>query len=318
VQGVNFVGMTVADIERTTTLYQNATNVDLLNDGRLESDPLLNALTNRNNAAANTRLLRGVNAQLLLLQFDNPAASSLSMPSIDANGPGIAHLAFQAVEKSETYQKFLAGGAQHIGSPEMMKNPRTQVSYAYVRDSDELIVEIEHVDVEALELPAPPKNDIRIRHISLATQDMESLIDFYSILLETQNPRQSGYLFPNKGEFIDNISGLPESETEFAWFQVRNLELEIIQYHNPQPAEQKNMRPFDAPGFNMIVFDVANLDDARKLFIEAGGEIVVESGALKGEQIFLGRDPDGNLLGFQALDASSPFSAKNFKDNGLG
>jgi catechol 2,3-dioxygenase-like lactoylglutathione lyase family enzyme len=318
VTGVNFVGMTVTDIEQSTVLYQNATSVQVVHEDRLIKDPLLEKLTGRESASLTTRLMRGVNAQVMFMQFDNPSAAALNAPTINANGPGIAHFAFQAVDNTQTYQKFLSGGAKHIGSHKMMTNPRTHVSYAYVRDNDDTIVEIEHVDIEALALPEPPKNEIRMRHISLATGNMERAIDFYSALLETKNPRRSGYLFNNKGEFIDNVSGLPESEVEFAWFQVRNLELEIIQYHNPKPKEQKGNRPIDASGFNMIVFNVSDLDDAKSMLLEAGGTLEIDSGEFDGEQIFFGRDPDGNLLGFQSLDANSPFSAKNFKDNGLG
>jgi catechol 2,3-dioxygenase-like lactoylglutathione lyase family enzyme len=310
--------MTVSDIEATTKLYQDASQVERVKSKRIENDTTYQTLAQREQVSLTTQLIRSVNAQLLLMQFDSPSSEAQKSRSVDANAVGIAHLAFQAVDKTQTYEKFLSGGAEHIGSLEMMTNPRTHVSYAYVHDKDDLIIEVEHVDIEALELPQPPKNEIRIRHISLATANMERLIDFYSALLETENPRQSGYLFPNSGEFIDNVSGLPDSEVEFAWFQVRNLELEIIQYHNPEPENKLNTRPIDATGFNMIVFDVKDVARAKQLFLEAGGTLVMDAGHLAGEPVFFGRDPDGNLLGFQALSEASPYSAKNFKDNGLG
>jgi catechol 2,3-dioxygenase-like lactoylglutathione lyase family enzyme len=317
VEGVNFIGMTVSDLDATTSLYQDATNVQVVMDDRIENDLVFNELVGRDGAAVSTRLLTGVNAQLLLMQFDNPSTQAINTRSIDSNGPGIAHLAFQVILKTQTYQKFLEGGATHIGSLEMMKNPKSQVSYAYIRDKDNIIVEIEHVDIDALDLPAPPKNDRRIRHISLATSDMDRAVTFYETLLQTENPRRYGHFFHNESEFIDNVSGLPESETEMAWFQVRNLELELIQYHNPVPPTLE-VKPLDATGFNMIVFDVTNIQAARDIFVQAGGKVVLEPSTVFGGEAFFGRDPDGNLLGFQALDPKSPFSAKKFKDNGLG
>ena len=120
------------------------------------------------------------------------------------------------------------------------------------------------------------------------------------------------------GEMVDDVSGIPGAKIEMAWFQLRNLELEIIQYHEPETPPLSEPRPFDALGYNMIVFDVTDLTAAREKLIAAGGEVVLETQSLQGGQIFFGRDPDGNLIGFQTLPADSPYSSKQFKDNGLG
>jgi catechol 2,3-dioxygenase-like lactoylglutathione lyase family enzyme len=317
VAGVNFVGVTVSDLNQTEKLYRDATEIQVVKSDTITDHPLIDALAGRSGVSAQTRLMKGVNAQVLLMQFDNPSEQAKKHHVINANGPGLAHLAFQVADKTQTYQKFLAGGAKHIGDKEMLKNPKTQVSYAYVRDLDNVIVEVEHVDIESLNLPKPPKNNRRIRHISLATTDMDRLIDFYSILLETQNPRQFGHMFHHKGERVDKVSGLKDSETEMAWFQVRNLELEIIQYHNPVPRVSVTSRPLDAIGYNMVVFDVTDLNAAKEKFVTAGGKIVSEKQEWNEGEIFFGHDPDGNLLGFQTLAATSIYSAKNFKNNGL-
>ncbi|WP_299082480.1 VOC family protein [uncultured Paraglaciecola sp.] len=318
VEGVNYVGMTVRDLDRSEKLYSDAADVQVVQNGVIENHPLINELTQRADTSIKTRLMKSVNAQVLFMEFAQPSEAAKNTVPIKANGPGLAHLAFQVVDRTETYQQFLAGGAKHIGAKEMWKNPKTHVSYAYAFDLDDAIVEVEHVDVAALDLPKPPANDRRIRHISLATLDMPRLIDFYSILLETKDPRRWGRFFHNSGESLDKVSGLPDSETEMAWFQVRNLELEIIQYFNPEAKALNKPRPIDATGFNMIMFDVTNLTAAKAKFLEAGGTLVKEGQTFTDGETFFGRDPDGNLLGFQALPAASPFSAKNFKNNGMG
>lgn len=317
IEGVNYVGMAVSDLERSEKLYRDATEIQLIEAGKLNDNALINEVAQRSGVTARTKLLRGVNAQVLLMQFDDPSEKAKASNFVDANGPGLAHLAFQVIDTTQTYQKILAGGARHIGDKEMVTNPKTHVSYAYVRDPDNIMIEIEHVDIEKLNLPMPPKNARRLRHVSLATTDMERLIDFYSILLETENPRRSGQYFHNSGEPVDKISGLKDSEMEMAWFQVRNLELEIIQYHNPAPKVLDAPRPIDATGFNMIMFDVTNLETAKQMLLDAGGSVVTKTHLLNGGKTFFGRDPDGNLLGFQTLAAKSPFSAKNFKNNGM-
>lgn len=317
IEGVNYVGVTVSDLDQTEKLYRESADIQVVLKGEFSDHPVINELAGRSGVSAKTRLMRGVNAQLLFMQFENPSEAARNYHSMDANGPGIAHLAFQVIDKTETYQLFLAGGATHIGSRDMVTNPKTHVSYAYVNDKDDIIVEIEHVNIEPLNLPKPPKNDRRIRHISLATMDMDRAVDFYSALLETEDPRRLGYFFHNEGEFLDKVSGLPESETEMAWFQVRNLELELIQYYNPEPKAPLSPKPIDATGYNMIVFDVTDLDAAKAKFVAAGGVMVTEPKMLNDGDVFFGRDPDGNLLGFQTLPMGSPFSAKNFKNNGL-
>ena len=318
VTGINYVGLAVSDLDQSEKLYHQSAGMQPELDGLISDDPVVDTLTNRRGVSAKTRLLRGVNAQVLMMQFESPSQAAKQAPLVDVNGPGIAHLAFQVVNTTQTYQKFLAGGATHVGALEMFENPRSHVSYAYVRDTDNTLVEIEHVNVAALELPAPPKNERRIRQISIATTDMDRIVAFYSMLLETENPRRLGSLIKLSGEMVDDVSGIPGAEIEMAWFQLRNLELEIIQYHQPITQPLSEPRPFDALGYNMIVFDVTDLAAAREKLLAAGGAIVLDAQPMQGGHIFFARDLDGNLIGFQTLPARSPYSSKNFKDNGLG
>ena len=197
----------------------------------------------------------------------------------------------------------------------MHLNPKNPVTYGYTKDLDQAIVEIEHVDVATLKLATPPKNEYRLRHVSLATTNMKRAVNFYSTLLETKHPRQAGRLFSLKGEKIDQISGLENSEIAMAWFQTRNLELEIIQYLNPKP-NALAPRPFDAAGYNLIMFNVTDLSALKTKLLAAGGQIILDEVIWDNTETLFARDPDGNLLGFQSLGVDSPYSAKHFKDNG--
>jgi hypothetical protein len=94
------------------------------------------------------------------------------------------------------------------------------------------------------------------------------------------------------------------------------MELEIAQYVSHPTDTPKTPRPIDALGYNMIVFDVTDLTTAKEKLIAAGGTIETEALPLDGGEIFFGRGPDNNLLGFQQLTKSSLYSAKNFKDDG--
>jgi hypothetical protein len=146
---------------------------------------------------------------------------------------------------------------------------------------------------------------------------MDRIVDFYSVLLEEKHPRRIGRLKALSGEKIDQVSGLKNSEIVMSWFQTRNLELEIIQYKSHPTTPSETPRPFDALGYNLIMFDVTDLNAAKEKLLTAGGSLVADDRMLDGHKVVLGRDPDGNLLGFQVISADSAYSSKHFKDNGI-
>lgn len=317
IKGVHYVGMSVSNLSNSSDLYQKAFNVQTV--GKETNGTLFdNHLIAPENALVSSQLLKSANAQLRLMQFHQPSEHAMHAHHVGPNGPGIAHVCFQVNKNTQAYQTFLAGGATSIGSEEMVQvNPKNPVYYAYAYDDDKIMVEVEHVDVPKLNLPTPPKNDYRIRHVSLATNDMDRAVKFYSTLLETKNPRRAGRLLKLQGDKVDQITGFNDTKIQMAWFQVRNLELEIIQYYNPAPTTLSMPRPIDALGYNMIVFDVTDLEQVKNKIKTAGGTIVSEPVPADGGQIMYARDLDGNLLGFQTLPKHSLLSATNFKDNGI-
>ena len=314
IQGVHYIGLSVANIERSANFYSNATNVSKLDAGDFHDHSVINELAGRKGVKASTQLLRSVNAQIRLMQFENPSEAATAASPVKVYGPGIAHLCFQVAKATNVYERFLKAGGVHIGHRDIQVNPRTHVGYAYAHDLDQTIVEIEEVDVEKLDLPTPPKNKYRIRHISLATPDIERTASFYSSLLQVTNARRAG---PVSGEGTDKVSGEKGSELKFAWFQIRNLELEVIQYTSHPTTLPESPRPVDATGYNMIVFDVTDLAAAKERLIAAGGSVVLEGKPMDDADILFGRDPDGNLLGFQKFAGNSVLSAQNFANNGL-
>lgn len=318
VTGVHYVGLTVNDLESSSKFYHDVVDLRSVKKEVINNDPVINKIIGREDVQLQSHLMKSVNAQLRFMQFDNPSNAANKADFVDANGPGIAHVCYQVNEETHAYEKFLAGGGSPIGDINMIQlSTKNPVKYAYARDLDNTMVEIEHVDIAALNLPTPPQNNYRIRHVSLATTDMNRSIAFYSTLLETKNPRRAGRLVKLKGDKVDAVAGFDQTEIEMAWFQIRNLELEIVQYYNPAP-KAAAPRPIDATGYSMIVFNVTDLALAKEKLLAAGGTIVVENQSFDDAKILFGRDVDGNLLGFQILDETSPFSAKNFKDNGRG
>ena len=317
IQGVNYIGKVVNDIDSTTEFYAKAVDLVTVEQKSLVNSPVMAALAGRDDVLIETRLLRSSNTQLRLMQFKSPSELAKATKTVPVNGPGFAHVAFQADATTQAYEKFLSQGAKPIGDPKMARlSSSSPVSYAYSKDIDNTTLEVEHVDIDLLDRKTPPKNKYRIRHVALATPDFDRIKDFYSILLEQDNPRVLGRFLKLSGDKVDAVSGLKDSKLRMGFFHIRNLELEIAQYFSHPTTSPTNTRPIDALGYNMIVFDVSDLTLAKQRLLTAGGTVETDIQQLDGGKIFFGRDPDKNLLGFQLLDSNSLYSAKNFANDG--
>ncbi|MEO1035416.1 MAG: VOC family protein [Pseudomonadota bacterium] len=312
--GISYVGVSVADLGSATEFYADSAGLTVVESIPLQQSLALDRLVGREGVAANTTLLRSTNAQLRLMEFTDRSVSSLATAEVPVYGPGIAHVCFQAATETETFQKFRANGATPQGAEELIRlNPRNPVWYAYLRDPDRIMFEVEHVDVAELDLPEPPEHDRRIRHVSIATPDFNRTVRFYKQLLSNPKPRKIGSWFGGvSGATVDQVAGVEGAKLAMAWFQVGNLELEVIEYKSHPTALPLQPRAVDALGYNMIVFDVVDLDSAKSMLEAAGGLIVSDIESHATDRIFFGRDPDGNLLGFRLGDDASPYSSRNF------
>ncbi|GAB5451242.1 MAG: hypothetical protein Hals2KO_15700 [Halioglobus sp.] len=319
IHGVNYVGVSVANLERSSEFYLQGAQLQSLDGVTAYPADLIHQLENSSEGPGshpvrNERLLRSSNAQLRLMEFSSPADAQ----PVPVQGPGIAHICFQVNQETQTYERFIALGATPIGDRDLVHlNPKRPVFYGYAHDPDKNVIEIEHVDVSALDLETPPANDYRIRHVSLASPDINNIVAFYERLLGGQKARRVGRFLSLSGEPLDRISGLQDAKIKMAWLQTRNLELEFVQYTSHPTQRPAAPRKISSTGFNMIVFDVSDIDAARQLFEDAGGSMVSGTVPLDEGPIFFGRDPDGNLLGFQQTHQTAAVSSLNFKNNGL-
>lgn len=317
IQGVNYVGLAVDDLDAAQAYYTKGIAAEVVDNSPLPAGNPLARLHPAGKAAARTRTLRRTNAQIRLIDFDVPSQSGPGLRGVPVHGPGMVHMCFQVAQETDVYRRMLDAGGAPVGKRGLVQlNERNPVYYGYVRDPQGVITEVEQVDLAKLDPPRPSANQYRVRHLSFATPNLGPMIAFYSAFLGGQEPRHVGKWMNVSGDPVDQVSGLPGSKIEMAWFQLRNLEIEIFQYHSHPTQRPKTVRPLDAPGYNMIVFDVSDIAKARQRILDAGGTIVTPAGKMDGGRIIFGRDPDGNLIGLQQLPASSVLSAKNFPNNG--
>ncbi len=319
IRGISYVGITVSDLDAATDYYSQSAALEEVSRDRLSGLDFLEDVAGDADVVLDTRLLESTNAQLRFMQVLDGDGTTKTAPGWDAvpvNGPGMAHVCYRSDSANETYQKFLERGATPLGNRDMVElSTRFPVLYAYNLDADGIMYEVEHVDRERMPANKPEPGFHHLRHISLASPDIDQSVEFYSKLLDVPSPRRAGGEEGLSGEPFDQVSGFPGTRLQMAWFQVGNLELEVVEYlsHPPEPAK---VRPLEALGYNMIVFDVVSLDGAREKLTGAGGSVVSEKQAMDGGEIFFGRDPDGNLLGFLVPAEDSVFATSRFDLSG--
>lgn len=188
-------------------------------------------------------------------------------------------------------------------------SPINPVRYAYVHDPDGIVVEVEHVNMTIANLIQDVSVDRRIRHVSLATGDIDRLMGFYRTLLVVEKPRRSPKLASEK---FDRVTGLPGSELFMGWLHIGNVEVEFVQYLSHPVTTTPEPRPLSALGYNLIMLDVADLEKAKERFLEAGGSIVSDRLLVLGVPVVLGRDPDQNLVGMGEFDGDSAYASSQF------
>jgi catechol 2,3-dioxygenase-like lactoylglutathione lyase family enzyme len=105
VRGVAWVGIAVTDLDRSTAFYQQATSLKVVDETPIRGNAALNAVAGRRGLEARTRLLRGTNAQLRLMQFSSPSKAARAAGVVPVNGPGITHVCHQSPDDRPIFPK---------------------------------------------------------------------------------------------------------------------------------------------------------------------------------------------------------------------
>lgn len=146
-----------------------------------------------------------------------------------------------------------------------------------------------------------------IHHVAISTGDPENMLHFYRDLLGFEVIFDMTW--PQGIEVADRITGLKDSSARNVMMRKGNAYLELFQYLAPTPRPGDPERPVCDHGITHICLDVSDVDaeyerlrDAGMIFNAPPQEIA------PGIRTTYGRDPDGNFVELQELDASLPFS----------
>jgi catechol 2,3-dioxygenase-like lactoylglutathione lyase family enzyme len=188
--GVNYVGMTVSDVDRTKAFYTSAIDLKPLKIDLVKRQVSLPSSIAPASDLRDAAILRGPNSYLRLMEYEAhlPAHEDGAMP---VQGPGITHICFQAPKARPIAGKFVEQGATWQTTSKAMVDMRgVGFMYGYLRDPDGLMLEIEH---------APdPKFDVDywMGHVAMATPNMTRTIDFYEKVMGYDHYRR-----------VDNLGG---------------------------------------------------------------------------------------------------------------
>lgn len=298
IKGIHHVGLSVADLEESLAFYQSATTLALAGRSGISGDDPAAKAAGFLCEPESIAILEGPNAYLELMQFDGAIAGEPE--GIAVEGPGFTHLCYQSPTSNDLFSRFTAQTASVVtrGGVPVDLNGRG-VYYAYIRDRDQIMFEVEHVDQTKFEGP------IWIAHVALVTPDIDRLVKFYERLLGVapygRNDRVGG-------KRIEAVTGLDEARIRAAWFNTGNMVLELWEYTNPVTQEPEEPAPYEKVGYNKFVLEVGDIEHEHHRLRRAGMQLLSEPIVSDDSGAVYARDPDGNLFGLIQFPPDSPMS----------
>jgi len=135
---------------------------------------------------------------------------------------------------------------------------------------------------------------INIRHTGIVVNDLSLMTQFY-INLGFQK-----FISGNeKGEFIDNVTGLNNVDLE--WVKLKSQDgqlLELLKYHSHPDDNIPNLRKSNKHGCSHIAFTVENSENFCELIKKNGGSIINKPAISLDEKVKVSycHDPEGVLM----------------------
>ena len=225
------------------------------------------------------------------MQFD-----SQTPEPVPVEGPGFTHLCFQSPSERLMYNGFKNAGATAVSWGEgPVDLGGYGVHYAYLRDADKTMYEVEQVD------QPPFEGQVWIGHVALASHDIDRLVEFYSNVFGIEPYRRV-----NKatGPRVDEVTGIKDARMRAAWFNVANMVFEIWEFVNPVTPDTSAARPFEKVGYNKFAFEVSDLTKEITRLKARDVKFTSEPLATPIGVEAYAADPDGNRFSLVQLNDS--------------
>lgn len=312
--GLNHIGLSVKDLDRTLAFYQEATNFELVSRQRIAEDKEADQLFGRPGIVYEVAVMKAPNMLLELIEFEHNRDAEISrMP---AKGPGMTHTCYQSPASKSGWDKFAKAGATPLtwgGEPVDLGG--YGVTYGYAYDPEGNMMELEQLDGEILSRSGYDTTwkdlgiDMWMSQVALVTHDIEHLMNFYDGVLGFQ-PYRKAVVRDNAR--ADQIVGYENSHVLAGWFRMNEAPkvIEIWQYVNPVTTEFKGERDVTDLGYSFSL-EVGDIRKEYERLKELGLEFVSEPVQLGEFWQTYTRDVDGNVFSLrQAIDVESELSVR--------
>ncbi len=315
--GVNHIGLSVKDLDRTLAFYQNVSGFELVSRQSVSNSAAADQLFGVEGVAYEIAVLEAPNMLFEFIEFEHNADKPLrKMP---VNGPGMTHTCFQSASNDSGYEKFGDAGAAILSySNQPIDLGGYGVTYAYGYDPEGNMFEMEQLDPEPL---AQVETKLRwideghsmwMTQVALVTHDIERLTNWYADIMAFMPYRTGDYEgHPRMAE----VAGEPYLSLLASWFRMdsRAKTIELWQYRDPitpEPTGKKGVTDFGY-SYSLEVGDIAA--EVRRMS-NLGVEFVSEPVNMGEYQQVYAHDIDGNVFALrQWNDPDSRFSVPNLE-----
>lgn len=114
----------------------------------------------------------------------------------------------------------------------------------------------------------------RLDHVSVVVDDLETAIDFFSVLGMTIEGKS-----PVEGPWVDRINGIEDVRVDIVMLRTPDGHgrLELTKFRNPKLVEiEPAIAPPNALGLRSVMFAVENVDETVARLCAIGGDLIGE------------------------------------------
>ena len=298
--GVNHVGISVGNLEKSVGFYMKSAGLKTLTDEQA-IDPTFSMVT-KEDLSGRMRILKGPNTYIRIMEFDQKDSGG-SEKLLEPQGPGATHICYIAPKADPIDGRFVKNGATWESSGNAMVDMRgVGYMYGYLRDPDGVMLEVELA-------PEPNfRGHMWFGHIATATPDLTKTIEFYKEVLGYEPYRRSDDI---EGEGYDQVVGLEGVKLHGAWFRVAAFySLEFWQFVNPKTEVPTRISSPNEIGYNLIALETTDIDSDFERLKSLGIPLETDIVDVQDGRAFYFRDLDGNLLALMEFIPGSKLSLK--------
>lgn len=300
IKGIHHVSLSVSDLEKSISFYTESAGIPSKVIYRQQLIPKEEKKSGFSPVPRKTGLLQGPNGYIEFIQFDQK--SGISSEPMPVQGPGITHLCYQAPLRNSIYQKAKTLQASIISRGDQPVSRGYGIHYAYVRDRDGIMFEIEQLEQPTF------KGQVWIGHVALAGPSLDRLVGFYTLLLGEKPSRRVDHIKNNPS--LDDIANIDSLRLSGAWFKTGNMLLEIWQFDHPVSQDAKENPSLTKIGYREVAFETEDLMKEYHRLRKQGIPFLSEPIQTKEGWVVYLRDPDKNLISLRQFSPGSSLSLK--------